>query len=111
MTEPLRFWAAVALLSPIVITAQSNVRAWNADGQVFVVWELAQQTAVTYSVHVSPGIVAAGFLGGTLQRTGDRGEVVIHFGLLPGLAHGWRWIKIGVAPEFSYMAHWSANGL
>jgi len=59
MRQHHRFCAAVALLSPIVITAQSNVRAWNADGQVFVVWEVAQQTAVSYSVHVSPGIVAS----------------------------------------------------
>ena len=59
MTEPLRLWAAAALFAPSLLPAQSNVRAWNADGQVFVVWELAQQTAVTYSVHVSAGIVTS----------------------------------------------------
>ena len=57
------------------------------------------------------GIHAAGFLGGTLQGAGDRGEVVVRFSLLLGPAHGWRWIRIGVAPEFSNMAHLSASGL
>ena len=51
-------FAATALLAADV-HAQSNVRAWNAAGQVFVVWELAQQTALSYSVHVSPGVVSS----------------------------------------------------
>lgn len=39
--------------------AQTNVRVWNANGQVFVVWELSPQTALTYSVHMSANPVSS----------------------------------------------------
>ena len=41
------------------VNAQTNVRAWNANGQVFVVWELSTQTALTYSIHMSANPVAS----------------------------------------------------
>jgi hypothetical protein len=35
------------------IRAQTNVRAWNANGQVFVVWELDTATTLLYNVFIS----------------------------------------------------------
>ena len=48
----------LAAISTIVILtqiadAQTNVRAWNADGQVFIVWELNPQTSLSYSAYSS----------------------------------------------------------
>lgn len=45
-----------ALLSVLFFhcKSQSNVRAWYADGQVFVVWALAQDTIETYGIYASP---------------------------------------------------------
>lgn len=33
--------------------SQTNVRAWNANGQVFIVWNLSSQASLTYSIHMS----------------------------------------------------------
>ena len=37
----------------IIANAQTNVRAWNANGQVFVVWELDEATTIEYNVFIS----------------------------------------------------------
>ncbi len=37
----------------IIAHAQTNVRAWNANGQVFVVWELDEATTIEYNVFIS----------------------------------------------------------
>ncbi len=34
--------------------SQSNVRAWYADGQVFVIWELAPDSVETYAIYANP---------------------------------------------------------
>ena len=34
--------------------SQNNVRAWYADGQVFVIWELAPLPVETYAIYASP---------------------------------------------------------
>ena len=34
--------------------SQSDVRAWYADGQVFVIWKLAPDTVETYAIYASP---------------------------------------------------------
>ena len=39
--------------------AQTNVRAWNARGQVFVVWELSTQTTLIHNVHISANPVSS----------------------------------------------------
>lgn len=50
--------AAILALAWIVATpaaeAQSNVRAWSAAGQVFVVWQVDGTTPLTYDVYASP---------------------------------------------------------
>jgi hypothetical protein len=35
------------------VNAQTNVRAWNANGQVFVVWELDTATTLLYNIFFS----------------------------------------------------------
>lgn len=52
MMVALTLWAARA-------NSQTNVRAWNADGQVFVVWELDTQDVLTYNVFTSPEEVSS----------------------------------------------------
>jgi pimeloyl-ACP methyl ester carboxylesterase len=42
----------IALYTQLAV-AQTNVRAWNADGQVFVIWQTSAQTTLSYSVHAS----------------------------------------------------------
>jgi pimeloyl-ACP methyl ester carboxylesterase len=42
----------IAVCSELAV-AQTNVRAWNADGQVFVIWQTSAQTTLSYSVHAS----------------------------------------------------------
>jgi predicted esterase len=44
-----------ASLSAMTTFAQRNVRAWNAQGQVFIVWATDAPAPLTYSVHMSPG--------------------------------------------------------
>ncbi|MFM7299273.1 MAG: alpha/beta hydrolase-fold protein, partial [Planctomycetota bacterium] len=45
---------ALALLSvSFPVGAQSNVRAWSADGQVFVVWQNAATAPLTYDIYRS----------------------------------------------------------
>lgn len=51
-TLNLMAFAMLALL-PQMVFAQTDVRAWNADGQVFVVWQTNTQTTLTYSVYSS----------------------------------------------------------
>lgn len=53
MQKPLLF--VVASLCGMAAPAQRNVRAWNAQGQVFIVWVTDAQATLTYSVHMSPG--------------------------------------------------------
>lgn len=52
------FWSLLLLWSSLQVNAQSNVRAWNSNGQVFVIWELNSQNALTYSVHFSSDSVS-----------------------------------------------------
>ena len=54
------------LLSVVIIAiicmnvrAQTNVRAWNANGQVFVVWELDTATTLLYNVFISANHVTS----------------------------------------------------
>ncbi|HAD13280.1 MAG TPA: hypothetical protein DCF33_12685, partial [Saprospirales bacterium] len=39
---------------PLFLSAQTNVRAWYADGQVWVVWEASQPLPDWYSVYAKP---------------------------------------------------------
>lgn len=48
------FLAATLLLSFARGMAQSDVRAWYADGQVFVVWKIGLPIEETYAVYASP---------------------------------------------------------
>lgn len=41
------------------VRAQTNVRAWNAHGQVFVVWELDTATTLLYNVFISANHVTS----------------------------------------------------
>ena len=41
------------------LLTSSMVRAWNADGQVFVVWKTDAQAPLKYNVYMSPGQVTA----------------------------------------------------
>lgn len=41
------------------VRAQTNVRAWNANGQVFVVWELDTATTLLYNVFISANHVTS----------------------------------------------------
>ncbi len=64
VTERLRFAGAglrlvplllfMAGLHPAAIQAQTNVRAWYADGQVWVVWEAALPLPETFAIYASP---------------------------------------------------------
>jgi pimeloyl-ACP methyl ester carboxylesterase len=49
---------SICLLSLTQTEAQTNVRAWNADGQVFVVWKTTTQATLSYSVHISKSDVS-----------------------------------------------------
>ncbi len=45
---------AILLLHGIHCFSQSNVRAWYADGQVFVVWKISLPIEETYAIYASP---------------------------------------------------------
>lgn len=57
--------------------AQSNVRAWSARGQVFVVWQIDASTPLTYDIYRSATPItttADGTLAGRLFRPEWRGD-------------------------------------
>ncbi|MEY4044574.1 MAG: hypothetical protein RL644_842 [Actinomycetota bacterium] len=62
--------------------AQTNVRAWSAAGQVFVVWQVDATTPLTYDVYRSPSpitSIAQGTLAGRVfepEWTGSRLKLV-----------------------------------
>jgi pimeloyl-ACP methyl ester carboxylesterase len=47
------FFIGITFLWNSYTFAQTNVRAWNADGQVFIVWEISAQPALTYRVFMN----------------------------------------------------------
>ena len=47
-------FSLVLFFSSVICFSQSDVRAWYADGQVFVIWELAPGTVETYAIYASP---------------------------------------------------------
>ena len=49
---------AIAVLKDSV-RSQSSVRAWNADGQVFVVWKTKTPAPLTYNIYMSPNEVTS----------------------------------------------------
>jgi hypothetical protein len=50
-----RYFLLLAFLfSLLKIDAQTNVRAWYADGQVWVVWEVEAPVPLTYAVYAKP---------------------------------------------------------
>ena len=53
------FAIAAALGAPCVASAQTNVRAWSAAGQVFVVWQVDSSAPLTYEVHRATKPVAS----------------------------------------------------
>ncbi|MBL7774635.1 MAG: hypothetical protein JNK89_01460 [Saprospiraceae bacterium] len=53
MKTILLFTASICLAS-IHCLSQSNVRAWYADGQVFVVWKINLPIEATYAIYASP---------------------------------------------------------
>ncbi|MGB4846612.1 MAG: T9SS type A sorting domain-containing protein [Saprospiraceae bacterium] len=52
MIKYLLFPLILAITSPLL--AQSNVRAWYADGQVWIVWEASNPLPETYAVYSKP---------------------------------------------------------
>lgn len=48
------FLALLLSLCSSICFSQTNVRAWYADGQVFVLWELAPEEVETYAIYASP---------------------------------------------------------
>ncbi|MEY3385761.1 MAG: hypothetical protein RIR53_572, partial [Bacteroidota bacterium] len=53
MTHMLRTLTVLIAICSNLAVAQTNVRAWNADGQVFVIWQTSAQSTLSYSVHAS----------------------------------------------------------
>ena len=55
MPTVLRFMAALGIAAAVASPAwaQSNVRAWSAAGQVFVVWQVDASTPLTYDIYRS----------------------------------------------------------
>ncbi|MBM3962052.1 MAG: hypothetical protein FJ306_09170 [Planctomycetes bacterium] len=48
--------AGVTLLSTAIAAAQTNVRAWQANGQVFVVWRVPSATGGVYQLAANEGL-------------------------------------------------------
>ncbi len=48
------FFTAILLLSIINCFSQTDIRAWYADGQVFVVWQIGLPIEETYAVYAKP---------------------------------------------------------
>jgi len=74
---------ALALLSvSFPVGAQSNVRAWSADGQVFVVWQNAATAPLTYDIYrseapitsTSQGTLSLDWLAWLATRPGALGQ-------------------------------------
>ena len=53
MTHLLRTLIVLIAFCSKLAVAQTNVRAWNADGQVFVIWQISAQTTLSYSAYAS----------------------------------------------------------
>lgn len=48
------FYAFLLTCAALAAQAQTNVRAWYAEGQVWVVWELDLPLPETYGIYASP---------------------------------------------------------
>jgi YVTN family beta-propeller protein len=53
-----RLKLSIAVLKDSV-RAQSTVRAWNADGQVFIVWKTKTPAPLMYNIYISPNQVSS----------------------------------------------------
>ncbi|MBL7826125.1 MAG: hypothetical protein JNJ57_05800, partial [Saprospiraceae bacterium] len=49
-----RFHLLLFIFTSITLSAQTNVRAWYADGQVWIVWEASIPQPETYAVYAKP---------------------------------------------------------
>ena len=53
------FLSILLTVSSFYIIAQTNVRGWSADGQVWIVWEAGTPLPETYAIYTSPNAFAS----------------------------------------------------